>query len=92
MRDSFTIPTQGRRVISPGGSYLFHNWGDYRFVFVAQAKLAASSWIAAHLPPPRFVFAQKAGLLCKRAADLKGLVADLTLDKHLLQEVLRKKP
>ena len=23
---------------------------------------------------------------------LKGLVADLTLDKHILQEVLRKKP
>ena len=23
---------------------------------------------------------------------LKGLVADLTLDKHMLQEVLRKKP
>jgi hypothetical protein len=41
-------PTQGRRVISPGGSYLFHNWGVYRFVFVTQAKLAASSWVAAH--------------------------------------------
>jgi len=39
-------PREG--VISPGGSYLFHNWGDYRFVFVAQAKLAASSWVAAH--------------------------------------------